>query len=108
MTLTANDLQEVRTVIREEVQGAFDSLGRQIVKEEVRSYFTSEGRELIREEVEALEKDVREIYRMLSRLQKNVFTDKQFKKLNLEQQLATINAELISVAKQAGITLRKP
>ena len=71
----------------------------------MRGYFNTEGRQLIKEEIKALDNDVKEIYSMLSTLQRSVFTDKQFSRLSLEQKLMTIHAETLAVAKQAGITL---
>lgn len=100
-----SDLQEIRTIVKDEVITAFDQIGRQTTREEIQAYFDTEGRQLIREEIEALENDVREIYKMLAVIQKAVFTDKQFAKLSLEQKLKTLHAEALSAAKQAGIIL---
>ena len=66
----------------------------------------------LEDRLEALENDIKEIYHMIARLQKQVdriegttFTDKSFQKLTLEQKLLKLNAELLAAAKQAGITL---
>lgn len=62
-------------------------------------------RESLEGRVEALESDVKDIYLMLADLQKAQLPDMQFKKLNLEQKLLKINAELLATAKEAGISL---
>jgi prefoldin subunit 5 len=56
-------------------------------------------------EITALRNDIKEIYNMISELQSATITDKEFKKRSLEEKLLTINAELLSAAKQAGIVL---
>ena len=55
-------------------------------------------------ELEALKNDIKEIYNMLAELQSGVITDKNFKKLSIEEKLLTLNSELLSAATQAGIT----
>lgn len=54
---------------------------------------------------QALENDVREIYRMLSKLQRGMITDSGFRKLSLNDKLLTLNTELLAVARRAGIKL---
>jgi len=80
MSLTSTDLADIRSILKEEL-------------------------EPIRGDLEALTNDVKEIYKMISTLQQSVITDKAFEKLSLEQKILTLNAELISAAKQAGIEL---
>ena len=55
--------------------------------------------------LEALENDIKEIYEMLSELQKATTVDRDFRKLSLEEKLLRVNAELIATAQQAGIQL---
>lgn len=84
MSLTATDLAEIRSILKEELRVELEPL---------------------RGELEALRNDIKEIYSMISDLQHTTITDRGFKKLSLEQKILTLNAELISAAKQAGIEL---
>ncbi|MCA9344249.1 hypothetical protein KC946_00270 [Candidatus Saccharibacteria bacterium] len=80
MSLTTDDLQDIRTIIKDEINP-------------------------LRGDIEALSNDIKEIYEMISELQSSTITDKSFKKKSLEDKLLTVNAELLAMAKQAGITL---
>jgi hypothetical protein len=88
MSLTASDLQEIRTIVREEVR---DEVALQI--------------EPLAGQLIALENDIKDIYMMLKDLQGAVITDKNFRKLSLEKRLFAINTELLAAAKEAGISL---
>lgn len=80
MSLTGADLLEIRAIIKDELQP-------------------------IQGELEALRNDLKEIYEMIADLKSATISDKDFKKLSLEKKILTLNAELISAAKQAGIKL---
>ena len=80
MSLTTDDLQDIQTIIKDEINP-------------------------LRGDIEALSNDIKEIYEMISELQSSTITDKSFKKKSLEDKLLTVNAELLAMAKQAGITL---
>lgn len=80
MSLTATDLGEIRTILREVLKPL-------------------EGK------LEALENDVKEIYSILKRMEHGVITDKKFAELSLESRLLKLNTELLTAAKQAGIKL---
>ena len=80
MSLTTDDLQDIRTIIKDEINP-------------------------LRGDIEALSNDIKEIYEMISELQSSTITDKSFKKKSLEDKLLTVNAELLAMARQAGITL---
>ena len=80
MSLTALDLSEIRTILKQELKP-------------------------IQGELEALRNDIEEIYDMMADLKQPVITDRSFKKLSLEKKILTLNAELVSAAKQAGISL---
>ncbi len=105
MSLSTNDLQKIRSLVEDVAQDTFESTGRRIVREEMQQYFRVEGRGLVKEELLALENDIKDIYDMIADLQKSTITDKEFKKLTLEEKLLTLNSELLAAAKQAGISL---
>ena len=80
MSLSADDLQDIRTVIREEVRPIIREEVRPIVREEVRAAFDTDGRLIVRDEIDkrlsplegrvtALENDVKEIYFILRDMQ---------------------------------------
>jgi Skp family chaperone for outer membrane proteins len=92
MSLTNDDLQAIREIIKDEVSTIVHST----VKEELHP---------ISGELEALRNDIKEIYDMLSDLRNKSLPDRQFQKLSLEEKLLKLNSELLVAAKQAGITL---
>ncbi|HSX05877.1 MAG TPA: hypothetical protein VLF69_05380 [Candidatus Saccharimonadales bacterium] len=49
--------------------------------------------------------DIKEIYDMITKLQSGAISDVGFSKKSLEEELLTLNAELLAAAKQAGIIL---
>lgn len=69
MSLTATDLQEIRTIIRSEIAHLEDKI------------------EIFDSKVEALIADVKKIYAMLSELQTKTITYSGYKKLSLEKKL---------------------
>ncbi len=91
MTLTATDLDDIRNI----VESALSKQNTEVIKP-------------LQGELEAIRNDIRDIYFMISDLQHTTINDKEFKKLSLEKKLLALNAELISAAKQAGITLPRP
>ena len=91
MSLTTNDLDEIRSI----VESALDKQNVEVIKP-------------LQGELLAIRNDIKDIYFMIADLQHSTITDKDFKKLSLEKKLLTLNAELISAAKQAGITLPRP
>jgi uncharacterized protein (UPF0335 family) len=84
MSLTHEDLQEIRSIVRDVVEPLIEPLAN---------------------EIKALRNDIKDIYDMIAELQSATITDKAFKKRSLEEKLLTLNAELLAAAKQAGITL---
>jgi len=56
-------------------------------------------------ELKALREDIKEIYSMITNLQKSTITDSEFASKSLEEKLLALNAELLAAAKQAGIAL---
>lgn len=55
--------------------------------------------------VEALENDVKELYKLQNGHDNLTLVDKKFAKLPIEEKILVFNAELLKMAKQAGITL---
>jgi len=53
MTLTTDDLSQIRTIVQQETQTIVDQSVRQIVQEEIQP---------VKDEVQALRSDVKEIY----------------------------------------------
>jgi len=88
MPLTANDLNEIRNIVDSSLMKQSD----EVIKP-------------IQDEVQALRSDIEEIYNMLSDLRHSAITDRKFSRLSLEQKILTLNAELVSAARQAGIDL---
>jgi len=84
MSLTSEDLLQIRQLFNE----AFDDKIAPLAGE-----------------IEALRNDIKEIYNMITELQRGTVTDASFQKLTLEEKLLRLNAELLTAAKQAGVTL---
>ncbi len=80
MSLTSSDLQEIRNIIKEEIQP-------------------------VQGELHALRNDIKEIYDMIAQIQSEPIITKEFDKLSIEKKILTLNSKLVSAAKQAGITL---
>ncbi len=88
MSLTTDDLNEIRNII----ESALTRQSDEMIKP-------------IQNELQALRSDIKEIYDMISELEDKVVPDEQFGKLSLEQKLLKLNSELLAAAKQAGISL---
>jgi Skp family chaperone for outer membrane proteins len=88
MSLTTNDLDQIRSVVE-------SALAKQ----------TEESIKPIQGEMEAIRNDIAEIYDMITDLQKGSPSDKTFQKLSIEKKLLRLHAELVEAAKQAGVTL---
>ncbi|MCL5113216.1 MAG: hypothetical protein M1554_01905 [Patescibacteria group bacterium] len=88
MSLTTTDLDDIRNI----VESALIKQNSEIVKP-------------LQGELESLVNDVKEIYEMLARLEKNSMNQKSFQKLSLEEKLLNLHSDLIVAAKQAGIKL---
>ena len=108
MSLTAADLKNIRTLVREEVVVAFDTYGRQIIRDEVNSAISIkiEPRfDNIDGRIEALDNDVRDIYEMISKLQKLNRRVAHVEKYNLEKKILTAYKDILTIADDAGIKL---
>lgn len=79
MSLSYEDLQAIRKIVEETVDP-------------------------IKGELEALGNDIKEIYNMLSRVQKSPDSI-HIQRPSLEEKILKLHAELIEAAKQAGVTL---
>ncbi|MEK7152876.1 MAG: hypothetical protein AAB834_02940 [Patescibacteria group bacterium] len=80
MSLSYDDLQEIRKIVEETVNP-------------------------IKGDLEALGNDIKEIYDMIANLQKSADNGKPFEKLNLEKKILKLHSELVEAATQAGVTL---
>lgn len=80
MSLSGEDLQAIRQIVQEVI-------------------VPLEGK------LDALEDDVKEIYAMLSDLQKGSNANDSLQKPNLEKKLLSLHEDLIEAARQAGIVL---
>ena len=87
MSLAATDLEEIRNIVRSSISIELKP---------------------IKDELDMIRNDIKEIYFIIADLQHSFTTDKDFKKVSLEKKLLTLNAELISAAKQSGIKLPRP
>lgn len=130
MSLTKEDLSEVRDVVVEALEAIvlprFDTLEGDVavlktdvavLKTDVAELKTDvvklqqDMREVkgtlknIDDRVTTMENDIKEIYYMIANLQKTQSAGKKFSKLSLEQKLLKINQELLIAAKEAGIEL---
>jgi len=80
MSLSYDDLQAIRTIVEETVNP-------------------------LRGDIEALSNDVKDIYEMISDLQKAIGVNGSFEKLSIEKKILRLHAELVEAAKQAGVVL---
>ena len=100
MSLTATDLNEIRTIVRDEVHT--------VVREELESAISTRidpRLDKIEGRIEALENDVKDMYKMLSELQKLTRPIAHFEKYDLEKKILTTYENIIAIAKKAGVTL---
>jgi hypothetical protein len=95
MSLTTEDLTQIRTVVREEVDSIV-TVKLKPLQENIRE---------LKGQVEALENDIKEIYTMLSHMEKLPMPDKEFQKISIEHKLLKLNGQLLAAAREAGITL---
>jgi hypothetical protein len=95
MSLTQSDLQQVRTVVREELESTI------AVRIDPR-FDTLEGN------IEALNNDIKDIYKMISELQKLTRQVAHFEKYDLEQKILSSYKNIVAIAKEAGVTLPQP
>lgn len=120
MSLTKQDLTEVKEIVVSSIVEAidtmisprFDSLEEDVavLKKDVsdlksdmvgvkQSLNNLDGR------VEAIENDIKELYEMVADLQKAKQENHNFDKLSLEKKVLQTHAEILLVAKEAGIIL---
>jgi hypothetical protein len=88
MSLTTDDLGEIRTII----ESALTKQSSDVIKP-------------LQDEIRALRNDIKEIYAMLADLQKTSTSENSFQKLSLEKKILKLHTELVYAARQAGITL---
>lgn len=80
MSLSYDDLQSIRKIVEETVDP-------------------------IKGDLNALGNDVKEIYAMISDLQKSPSGKRSFQNLSLEKKILNLHANLVEAARQAGVTL---
>lgn len=80
MSLSYDDLQEIRKIVEETVNP-------------------------IKGDLEALSNDIKEIYGMIANIQRSTSPSKSFEKLSIEAKILKLHFELIEAAKQAGVNL---
>lgn len=80
MSLSYDDLQAIRTIVEKTVNP-------------------------LRGDIEALSNDVKDIYEILSDLQKSIGVNGSFEKLSIEKRILRLHAELVEAARQAGVSL---
>lgn len=92
MSLTTEDFKQIRLAIREEMES--------MISGRIDPRFDSlEGR------LEALDNDVKDIYKMISELQNLTRPVAHFEKYDLEQKVLKTYRDVVAIAKEAGITL---
>ncbi|MFZ1324240.1 MAG: hypothetical protein WAQ57_03735 [Candidatus Saccharimonadales bacterium] len=92
MNLATADYQQIRTLIREELESVIN------VRIDPR-FDTLEGK------LKALENDVKDIYSMLSELQTSTRKLAHYEKYDLEQKIVSSYMEILTLAKEAGVKL---
>jgi hypothetical protein len=114
MSLTTQDLHAIRKIVDEETRAVVqaetpfiveDKLSREIAPISIKLTNLLDKIDELGGRVEALENDVKEIYGMITEIQKMLLPEKEFKKFSIEQKLLKLNRELLAAAKEAGITL---
>ena len=107
MSLTATDLHAIRKIVEEETRAVVQVETPPIVEEVVGKETASLSVKLssINGKLTALENDVKETYDIITKLQKSAITDRKFRQHSIKQRVLTLNAELLAVAKDSGITL---
>lgn len=80
MSLTHDDLQLIRQIMREELEPLSGRL-------------------------EALENDIKDMYAMIADLQRSSIADDTFRKRPAKERILILHAEIVAVAKELGVTL---
>ncbi len=88
MSLTTNDFDEIRNII----ESSLAKQSHEVIKP-------------IQGELEALGNDIKEIYEMITDIQKGSLNRQSFQKLSLEEKLLNLHTDLVEAAKQAGVSL---
>lgn len=92
MSLTSDDAQQIRKIVREEIES--------VISTRIDPRFDRlEGK------LEALESDVKDIYGMITDLQKLNRRVAHFEQRDLEQKILTAYKDIVSIASDAGIEL---
>lgn len=90
--LTLNDLEQIRTVISDEVNSIMTTRVDPQLHE-------------IKDDLESLNNDIKDIYEMISEFQKLERQVAHFEKYDLEQKILNSYKNILALAKEAGIKL---
>ncbi len=133
MALTKNDLKQIGQVVVEvtapmfeQVYERFDSVETNLntkidsvekslttrvdkFEHETHHYLSGIEQRLdtIESKLDGLDEDIRSLYKLVDQLKKSQGNDKKFLKLDVEQKILRLHADLLSTAKQAGVSLPK-
>jgi len=94
MSLTTEDLTQIRSIFREEtkpVQSEIEALHNDIKE--------------IYDELAAIKRGIKQINNGLDNIERKVLPDKEFARLTTEEKLLRINTELLTAAKELGVEL---
>jgi uncharacterized Fe-S cluster-containing radical SAM superfamily enzyme len=80
MSLSYEDLQAIRKIVEETISP-------------------------IKGDLEALGNDIKEIYNMITDLQKDTKGKESSQKLSIEEKILSLHSDLVEAARQAGVTL---
>ncbi len=92
MSLTETDKKQIRLIVREEMKS--------IISVDVEPRFDS-----LDGSIKALEDDIKDIYGMITELQKLTRRVAHFEKYDLEQKVITAYKDILAIAKQENIKL---
>lgn len=94
MSLTAQDLMQIRAIFREENKPLQDEI--QAMHNDIKEIYDRLGK---------IENRLNKIESRLDRLEIAVMPDKDFAKLSTEAKLLRLNSELLAAAKEVGLDL---
>ena len=94
MSLTAEDLTQIRSIFREENKSIHDEI--QALHNDIKEIY---------DELAAIKRGIKQINNGLDNIERKVLPDKEFARLTTEEKLLRINTELLTAAKELGVEL---